>query len=79
MFAIKVMNAQDLDYTMYSANSYRVQSRYSGGSHEPTVCEKYIVLDEECENEIKRTATIDTGGVAYVMNHEGKTIDTIRN
>jgi hypothetical protein len=81
MFYLKVMNPEDLDYSMHSANTYRVASRYSGsiGSkpNEPSTssCERYIYLDESIDVH-PRMLDVSNNDV-FIMNADGKTIDKI--
>jgi len=78
MFAIKVMNPQDNDYAMYSASSYRIKRLYglpdanNNQEHSTTLI---INLTVEVDSEIH---PIEANSTIYVMNQDGKTIDTIR-
>jgi hypothetical protein len=74
MFYIKVMNKEDCDYTMYSANRFRVSRKYTGDEIGAQKCEGHIICDEGSE-EAARAIKIES--VAYIMSDSGKTIDTI--
>jgi hypothetical protein len=73
MFAIKVYEKDGFDYSVYAAKEYRVEDAQT-----PTGHVKTILLDSrksQENNEPIMAVTIESP--AYVMNSEGKTIDTI--
>jgi hypothetical protein len=76
MFYLKVMNPSDLDYKMYSAKEYRVESTFTDSTtQDKQQCERYIFLDEG-QDEIIRSIDVSHKDV-YIMNVDGKTVDRI--
>jgi hypothetical protein len=73
MFAIKVYDHGSMDYSVYSADEYRVED-----SPSPTGRIKTILLDyRKCTSNNEPVMAVHVESPAYVMNSEGKTIDTI--
>jgi hypothetical protein len=76
MFYIKVYLPHSMDYEVYSAKEYRIESMAESGQSEGFV--KSIILDHTSDEEVHRVVSLSDGKSAYVMNSDGKTIDTIR-
>jgi len=81
MFAIKVISDDSFDYAMYSARDYEVRLIQYPSPPEANAenhLEKVIFLDVADNDQgagIIQTVTVEN--VAYVMNANGKTVDTI--
>jgi predicted ATP-grasp superfamily ATP-dependent carboligase len=73
MFAIKVYHGDSMDYSVYSAEDYKVEDVPALVGYRRRIL--LNVKHSEEHNDLIRT--VDINSTAYVMNDTGKTIDTI--
>lgn len=78
MFAIKVFDAASMEYSMYSTRSYKVSSMYKDNNDGTAQSRDVtLVLDPAQADGPNRVVLVPPNCTAYVMNNDGKTIDTI--
>jgi hypothetical protein len=78
MFYIKVMNNDDMDYSMHSASEYRLRTSGAEATNVPSTpknIERLLILDESIDVHPRMLNVSDND--VYIMNDDGKTIDRL--